>query len=307
MVRIGRLTGWLALCGLSAWGCSTPTHEAGSDALWSIERWKAEGTGAVLIDVRKEADYAAGHLPGAHQVWRNDIESPDYPYGGMAASAERMREVLDSLGVQTGQQVVVYDGVGGCDAARFWWLLQLYGHDAVALMDGGPKAWVHGGDALDTAEPPVPKRSGFAFASAPEPNLLATVADVQSAAAQGITLVDTRTADEHTGRRMKRGAVRAGRIPQSAHYNWGNAVDLNGISTLKSVADVRWDLQQAGIDLNAPLITYCHTGVRSAHTTFVLRELIGIEEVANYDGSWTEWSHMDELPIVADQPVNPAL
>lgn len=298
----------MAVVALGIGGCATsPAPEAGSDALWSIERWKAEGAGAVLIDVRKDADYASGHLPGARQIWRNDIESTAYPYGGMAADAERMQAVMDSLGVRPGQRIVVYDGVGGCDAARLWWLLQVYGHDEVVLLDGGPKAWLHGGDALETSLPEAPARSGFQFTSAPEPELLATVTDVQAAAANGVTLIDTRTSDEHSGRRMKRGAVRAGRIPQSVHYNWGNAVDLNGISTMKSVNDLRWDLEQAGVDVNAPLITYCHTGVRSAHTTFVLRELLGATNVSNYDGSWTEWSHLEHLPLVADQPVNPAL
>lgn len=289
--------------------CSAPVAEQRGhpDSLWSIERWKAEGTTAVLIDVSRDAAYAEGHLPGAHQIWRTDIESTDFDYGGMAASQARMAALMDSLGVAPGQQIVIYDGVGGCDAARLWWLLKLYGHPQVALLDGGARTWTLGGDALSTESPAPGPRSGFRFVGVPDASLLAGVDDVRNAASQGVVLLDTRTDDEHTGRRMKSGAVRAGRIPQSLHYNWGNAVDLNGTGCIKSLADLEWDLRTAGIEFDAPIITYCHTGVRSAHTTFVLRELLGYEHVANYDGSWTEWSHFKDLPIVADQPVNPAL
>ncbi len=308
MVRTRRLIG-AAFAALLWVGCSEPVeeHRGNPDSLWSIERWKAEGASAVLIDVSRDASYAEGHLPGAHQLWRTDIESTEYPYSGMAASREHLISLMDSMGVAPGQQVVIYDGVGGCDAARLWWLLKLYGHPKVALLDGGARAWTLGGDAL-SVQPPVPGASaGFQFVGEPDASLLASVEDVRNAALEGVVLLDTRTDDEHTGRRMKSGAVRAGRIPQSLHYNWGNAVDLNGSGCMKSVADLEWDLTAVGVQFDAPIITYCHTGVRSAHTTFVLRELLGYERVANYDGSWTEWSHFDDLPIAADQPVNPAL
>lgn len=257
--------------------------------------------------MRRDADYVEGHLPGARQLWRDDVESADYPYGGMVASRERVAEVLDSLGIQPGQNVVIYDGVGGCDAARLWWVMRLYGHEEVALLDGGPQAWQHSGSALETTLPEPAARGRFSFAHEPDMTLLATLDDVQHAVQRGVKLVDTRTDDEFSGRRQKNGAARAGRIPESAHFNWGNAVDLNGLGTMKSVQDLKWDLQQAGVDFERPVITYCHTGVRSAHTTFVLREVLGFDRVANYDGSWTEWSHFEELPLVVDQPLNPAL
>lgn len=308
MVRARRLIG-AAFAALMLVGCSEPVaeHAGNPDSLWTIERWKAEGTSAVLIDVSRDAAYAEGHLPGAHQLWRTDIESTEYPYSGMAASRAQLSFLMDSLGVAPGQQVVIYDGVGGCDAARLWWLLRLYGHPQVALLDGGARAWTLGGDALSVVTPVPGAPVGFEFVGEPDASLLANVEDVRNAAAQGVVLLDTRTDDEYTGRRMKSGAVRAGRIPQSLHYNWGNAVDLTGSGCMKSVADLKWDLTSAGVQPDAQIITYCHTGVRSAHTTFVLRELLGYEHVSNYDGSWTQWSHFEELPIVADQPVNPAL
>ena len=310
MVRARRLIPLLFVASVALSSCdSAPVAEpAGpSNSLWSIERWKAEGHDAVLVDVSRDAQYAEGHLPGAHQIWRTDIESTEYPFGGMAASREVVAELLDSLGVKTGQQVVVYDGVGGCDAARFWWLLNLHGHPQVALLDGGARAWQLGGDSLSKQTPVPSPRTGFAYSSAPDLTLLASASEVREASANGVLVLDTRTDDEFTGRRLKSGAARAGRIPMSIHYNWGNAVDLNGSGCIKSTADLAWDLGQIGVDLNEPIITYCHTGVRSAHTTFVLRELLGARNVRNYDGSWTEWSHLEDLPIVADQPLNPAL
>lgn len=290
-------------------GCAgTNGPDAGQpEALWSVARWKAEGRDAVLIGVCREADYARGHLPGAHRIWRTDIESRDYPYGGMAAPAEAVRALLDSIGLRSGQQVVVYDDVGGCDAARLWWLLRFYGHEQVALLDGGPNTWVQDGEALTTAVPVAGPATGFSFDGVRDLSLLASVEDVQHAAENGVLLLDTRTEDEHTGRRKKPGAARAGRIPNSLHYNWGNAVDLEGSGRIKSTADLAWDLRQAGLDFESPVITYCHTGVRSAHTTFVLREILGFPSASNYDGSWTEWSHLPALPAESDLPLNPAL
>lgn len=310
MVRTGRLILVLVAVAFGL-GCSESAPEqpltVNPESLWSIERWKAEGADAVLIDVRKASDFLEGHLPGARQIWRDDLESTDYPYGGMAASREQLTRLMDSLGVKPGQQVVVYDGVGGCDAARLWWLLSLNGHVPVALLDGGPIAWTAGGNGLETKAPDAPAPSGFHFCCKPKTPLLATMRDVQNAASNGTTLLDTRSDDEYTGRRLKKGAARAGRIPMSLHYDWGNAVDLGGLGTMKSRQDLEWDLKQAGINFESPIITYCHSGVRSAHTTFVLTEVLGFTQVANYDGSWTEWSHMDQLPSASDVPVDSSL
>lgn len=314
MVRTRRLNAWTAVVAASLISCTGPlpdsvvaSVEHKTDALWSIKRWKIEGGQAALIDVRRQEDFKAGHLPGAHQIWRTDMESKAFPYAGMAASKEVMLHLLDSLGIETGQQVVVYDGAGGCNAARLWWLLNLYGHAPVALLDGGPQAWQALGNALEVGQVEAPTPTGFQFCCKPKSNLLATQEDVKNAASNGTLILDTRTDDEYSGRRMKNGATRAGRIPGSLQFNWGNAVNLNDLGTIKSTQDLTWDFQEAGIDFTQPIITYCHTGVRSAHTTFVLRNVLGFNQVSNYDGSWSEWSFSEELPLEADEPVNPEL
>ncbi|MCH2198652.1 MAG: sulfurtransferase [Flavobacteriales bacterium] len=255
----------------------------------------------LLIDMRKPDDFEEGHIPGAHRIWRNHIQSADYDYGGMAADRERMESLLDSLGATAETMVVVYDAKGGCDAARFWWLLKMYGHPDVALLDGGWQAWKQSGKYAETGTPKAPIREGFSFRNEVDRSSYVGLNRLIHATVDStVILVDTRTLDEFTGAFMKKGAVRAGHIPGAIHYDWGNAVEMGQSWMLKPLDDIQHDLTELGITPEKQIITYCHTGVRSAHTTFVLSELLGYENVKNYDGSWTEWSHMDLLPIAMD-------
>ncbi|WP_306642886.1 sulfurtransferase [Sanyastnella coralliicola] len=255
----------------------------------------------LLIDMRRLDEFKEGHIPGAHRIWRNHIQSADYEYGGMAADRERMESLLDSLGATAETMVVVYDAKGGCDAARFWWLLKMYGHPDVALLDGGWQAWRQSGKFAETGIPKAPIREGFSFRNEVDRSSYVGLNGLIRASGDStVLLVDTRTINEFTGAFMKKGAVRAGHIPGAIHYDWGNAVEMGQSWMLKPLEDIQHDLTELGITPEKKIITYCHTGVRSAHTTFVLSELLGYENVKNYDGSWTEWSHMDHLPLAMD-------
>jgi len=270
------------------------------ESLWSMERLAAAGDSLLLIDVRRGEDYATGHIPGARRVWRSDftveVDGGEAlgRYGGMACGPEALAGLVDSLGGVPSGQIVLYDGVGGCDAARVWWLLRLYGHREVALLDGGVPAWLAAGHEIATDAPAPATRRGFRYTAPAHEELLVTLEEVEAARLGGHSIIlDTRSAEEYTGEMHKKGAAKAGRIPGAVHYDWGNAVDMGGVGALKPLKDLVHDLGNLGIRPDTPVITYCHSGVRSAHTAFVLREMLGYKNVRNYDGSWTEYSRIE--------------
>lgn len=254
----------------------------------------------VIVDFRTKEEYDKGHIPGAVRVWRSDIESPDYPYGGMMASATQIETLFSALGIHSKARLVLYDAKGGCDAARLWWILAHYGFRQVHLLNGGIQAWKEIGGGLsysDRRNNPAAFRldsnAGYSMHIDKEELSLLKMDS-------GLVLLDTRTLDEFTGKRQKKGAARAGRIPESIRMDWAEAVDYHGDMKFKSLEELDSLYGELIPAKETPVVTYCHSGVRSAHTTFVLTQLLGYKNVRNYDGSWTEWSHFDELPIKKD-------
>lgn len=301
MVHLRRLVLFFALANLIA--CASPQEEKPQleaplsevpiDELWTIEQAKAAQGEVVFIDVRKEKDFVIKHIPGAKQVWRDDIQSNKYPYGGMAADRETISALFSKLGVESTSQVLLYDAKGGCDAARLWWLLKSYGHEKAALLNGGIQAWEMAGNALE--EGPAADNAPSAFAYTQEENLgmwISLEELLDEIDSGNVLLLDTRSSEEFNGEKQKDGASLAGTIPGSVHYDWGNAVQMSSSWLLKSEADLRHDLEALGVTPDKNIVTFCHTGVRSAHTTFVLRELLNYPHVRNYDGSWTEYSYL---------------
>ena len=270
-----------------------PMSEVPTEELWTIEEAKALQDEVVFIDVRKEKDFVLAHIPGAKQVWRDDIQSNEYPYGGMAADRETISALFSKLGVQSSSQVLLYDAKGGCDAARLWWLLKSYGHEKAALLNGGIQAWEMEGNALEEGLSAENTPSAFAFTKEENRGMWIGVEALLDEMSSGdVLLLDTRTLEEFSGEKQKDGASLAGTIPGSVHYDWGNAVQMSSSWLLKSEADLGHDLEALGVTPDKNIVTFCHTGVRSAHTTFVLRELLHYPNVRNYDGSWTEWSYL---------------
>lgn len=256
----------------------------------------------VAIDVRIVEDYAAGHIPSAHRLWRDDIESTAFPYGGMALEKAALETILSMMGATSQSTFVVYDAIGGCDAARLWWLMRLYGHQRVALLDGGWQAWVELNHPAVQAETPK-IASKFTFTGPVDSSLVITKAQLLAYHGQpNVVLLDTRTLEEFEGSVKKEGAFAAGNIPGSVHFDWGRSVDLDGDAHLRSPQTIKAALAEVGVTQDQTIITYCHSGVRSAHTTLVLRELLGFENVRNYDGSWIEWSYT--LQMSDDAPEN---
>lgn len=254
----------------------------------------------VFIDLRKADEYKMGHIANARSVWRSDIQNTSLPYGGMRAEKETLEELLSSLGVASNHKIIVYDEKGNVDAARLWWMLQLYGHEQSYLFNGGLTGWKEAGYALDTAAPSF-LPSQFEFSDAPKSEWLATKEDVLELQSQANGFIlDTRSEKEFTGEEMKNGAFRAGHIPSAVWIDYCKALYYDGNQEFRNLEELEELYASAGFTKDAPIIVYCQSGVRSAHTTFVLRELLGYTNVKNYDGSWIEWSYYEELPIEID-------
>ena len=273
----------------------TPLIEA---ELLEIEMENKE---VLLIDFRKKEAYEKGHLPNAIHIWRTDIESTVFPYKGMMASKEEIEHLFSKKGIKATHKLIIYDDQGSCNAARLWWVLSSYGFQNMQLLNGGIQSWESIGGSLSTKKVKreltsfrLPRQDGMQLYMDRE--ALKEGLDVQA----NWHILDTRTYEEFSGRRKKNGAEKAGRIKKSAFMDWSNAVNFRGDMKFKSV-----DQLEAIYGKLIPLktdtvITYCHTGVRSAHTTFVLRELLGYKHVLNYDESWVEWSYFKGYPFEKD-------
>ncbi len=243
-----------------------------------------------LIEVSLPTSYAEGHIPTARSTWRPAYSDSTYPYGGMRASREQMETLMGQLGIGSQDTIVVYDEVGSSNALRFWWLLQLYGHEAAVVLNGGKPAWQAEGFPL-SQEPPAISPTPYHFPNEKNEALLATQADVRLAITDSQTiLLDTRSVEEYTGKLHKKSAARPGCIPTSINLDWAYAIHYGEDFRFKPKDGLRQLFEGKGITPDRKIIVYCHSGVRSSHTTFVLRELLGYPHVQNYDGSWIEWS-----------------
>jgi len=269
---------------------------------------------AHLIEVSKPELFGAGHVPGAISLWRPDYEGKGYAYGGMRMSPEEMAELLGKNGIHPGDTLILYDTKGSADALRFWWMLRMYGHEHTFVLNGGKKAWQLDGFSLDTLTKEVPHPVHYHFENAPDlASLIEKEELIKVLKDTNFMLLDTREPEEYQGMPyidkgicypFKKGAFTYGRIPGSVHLNWSDAVDLHGDHRFKSIQDLKYNFEQAGITPEKTIIAYCQSGVRSAHTTFVLTEILGYPNVRNYDGSWIEWSYYalqdTSLPIESD-------
>ena len=253
-----------------------------------------------LIDFRKAADFEQGHIPGAINLWRRDIEDPNHVHAGMMATAQQLETRFSELGIKNNTTLVVYDGNGSCDASRFWWVLKQYGHDDVILLNGGIAAWNTAGYRLDSKPHPLANTTFKLPLNTPRDILSIDQVSLFELLDTEAIIIDARTEEEYTGARMKTGASRAGRIPGSKHLDWQFSVLLDEDHRFKSTEALQQELAFLGTDKHIPIVVYCHSGVRSSHLTFVLTQLMGYTNVKNYDGSWIQWSAMTELPISQD-------
>ena len=255
--------------------------------------------GYKILDFRKREEYDKGHIEGALSIWRTNIEDSTYSYGGMMASPAQIESVFSKMGILSTDTLVIYDDNSLCDAARLWWILQNYEFANVKLVNGGLRSWTSIGGEI-TQELPASSESVFKLASKPSMKYYVSKSEVLTAIDQKNIIIDTRSIDEYAGRIQKNGAAKAGRIPGSTHIDWADAVNLDGDSKFKPIQELNNVYRQLLDKKEDDIIVYCHSGVRSAHTAFVLTQLLGFKKVRNYDGSWTEWSHFNELQFEKD-------
>jgi thiosulfate/3-mercaptopyruvate sulfurtransferase len=270
---------------------------------WVKETLGQHGTKLVEVDVDTKA-YDAGHIPGAIGLnWQTQLQDQ---LTRDILSKSAFEALLGANGIANADTVVLYGDNNNWFAAYAFWLFKLYGHADVRLMNGGRVKWLNEDDkALVTDRTVV--TPGRYIAAEPDLSLRARVHDVLEAVKAGShNLVDVRSADEFTGKilappGLSETAQRAGHIPGAASVPWSTAVGADG--TFKSAEELKQVyFERAHVDAARPTIAYCRIGERSSHTWFVLRYLLGLSNVRNYDGSWTEYGSMIGLPIEREVP-----
>jgi thiosulfate/3-mercaptopyruvate sulfurtransferase len=254
-----------------------------------------------LVVVESDEDvllYEVGHIPGAVKVdWHTELNDPvvrDYVDGaGFAA-------LMNAKGISRDSTVVIYGDKSNWWAAYALWVFTLFGHSDVRLLDGGRDRWIGEGRTLTTEKAPVP-RTDYPIVERDDSVVRAFKEDVL--AHLGKPLIDVRSPEEYTGERTTapaypdEGALRAGHIPTAASVPWSRAANDDGtFRKLDELTAIYRD--EAGLGDADEVIAYCRIGERSSHTWFVLKHLLGIPHVRNYDGSWTEWGSAVRVPIV---------
>lgn len=240
------------------------------------------------------ADYTAGHIPGAVYFDIDAIADRTSGLPHMLPSADAFAHAVGALGIGNNDTVVVYDHSGLFSAARVWWMFRVMGHDAVKILDGGLPKWTREGRALETQTPsPAPQN----FIATLHPELLRDFDAVMGVVANKTAqMVDARSASRFLAQEPEpRAGVRGGHMPGARNVHFRSL--LNGDGTFKSADALRAIFQQAGVDLQKPIVTTCGTGVTAAIVMLALGE-IGAHDVALYDGSWTEWGARPEAPVV---------
>ena len=277
------------------------TEYAHPEALVTTD-WLAENLGtAGLVVLESDEDvllYQTGHIPTAVKIdWfteLNDDTLRDYLDG------EKFAALLSEKGVKRTDTVVIYGDKSNWWASYALWVFKLFGHPDVRLLNGGRDKWIAEGREL-TREIPDVEATEYPVVERNDAPIRAFREDVLKHF--GNPLIDVRSPQEYSGERThmpdypEEGALRGGHIPSAASVPWAKAA--NEDKTFKSLADLKaLYLDEAGLKAGDDVIAYCRIGERSSHTWFVLKYLLGFENVRNYDGSWTEWGSSVAVPIV---------
>jgi thiosulfate/3-mercaptopyruvate sulfurtransferase len=271
------------------------------DADWAEQH--LDDPAIVFVEVDEDTTaYDKGHLRGAVKLdWKTDLQDPvrrDF------VGRQGFEQLLSERGISNDDIVVLYGGNNNWFAAYAYWYFKLYGHRDVRLLDGGRKKWEL--DSRELSDEVVERPQTSYTATEPDTSIRAFRDEV--IAAIGVqNLIDVRSPDEYAGRLMapahlpQEQAQRGGHVPSAVNVPWSKAANDDG--TFRSDDELRRLYAEAGVNLDEDTIAYCRIGERSAHTWFVLHELLGQPNVKNYDGSWTEYGSLVGVPVaLGDKP-----
>ena len=263
---------------------------------WVARHATDTGVRVVEVDVDTTA-YEQGHVPAA-AAWNWTTELCDRLVRDIVPAGQ-LEELLGRTGIDNKTMIVLYGDNNNWFAAWAFWQLKIYGHDDVRIMDGGRKKWLMEGRELSSNVPTFPARTYKT--KAPDLSIRAFLPEVQEALKKtSAALVDVRSPQEFTGEILAPPGLpetcqRGGHIPGARSIPWAKACNDDG--TFKSHEELNALYASQGITRNRPVITYCRIGERSSHTWFALKYLLGMENVKNYDGSWTEWGNLVGAPV----------
>ncbi|HSL64741.1 MAG TPA: sulfurtransferase [Gaiellaceae bacterium] len=267
------------------------------DTAWVAEH--LDDPSVVVAEVDENPDlYDEGHVPGAVQLhWKEDLQDP---IERDLVEKDAFERLMGSRGIGNDTTVVLYGDKNNWFAAYAYWYLKIYGHEDVRILDGGRQKWIDEGRELTTDAPGVTPAT---YSAQERDESIRARRDqvLEWIGAAGRALVDVRSPQEYAGELLappgyeQEGATRGGHIPTAQSIPWAQAVRDDG--TFKSPDELRALYEGKGITADREVTAYCRIGERSAHTWFVLHELLGYERVRNYDGSWTEWGNLVDVPI----------
>ncbi len=271
------------------------------DADWAVAH--LDDPKVVFVEVDEDADaYGVNHIRGAVGLnWRKDLQD------GLrrdVISKEALETLLSAKGISNDDTIVLYGGNNNWFAAYAYWYLKLYGHQDVRLLDGGRKKWELDGRELVSNDTVRPATN---YVAKPQDHSLRAFRDDVLKAIGVAGLVDVRSPDEFAGRLLAPAHLPQevsqvpGHIPTASNIPWSKTANEDG--TFKTNEELAALYEGAGVNLDNDVIAYCRIGERSSHSWFVLKELLGVKNVRNYDGSWTEYGSLVGVPVaLGDEP-----
>ena len=262
---------------------------------WAESNLTAPNTVFVEVDEDTSA-YDKGHIRGAIKIdWKDELQDPvrrDF------IDKVGFEQLLSRKGIANDDLVILYGGNNNWFAAYAYWYFKLYGHGNIKLLDGGRKKWELESRELVTD---VPTRPATNYRAGEQDTAIRAFREEVVDAIGSKGLIDVRSPDEFVGKLLapahlpQEQAQRPGHVPTARNIPWSKAANDDG--TFRSDDELRELYTEAGIDLSRPVIAYCRIGERSSHTWFALHELLGLSDVKNYDGSWTEYGSLVGVPI----------
>lgn len=263
---------------------------------WAAEHLNDEGVRFVEVDVNTRS-YDSGHIPGATGWnWKKELQDQ---LRRTISSKEDFEALLSKSGISNDTAIILYGDNNNWFAAWAYWLLKYYGHEDVRILDGGRKKWEDENREFTTEETKV-EPAEYTIGTLNEKYRAFRDDVAKTLGSQAHGLVDVRSPDEFTGKILAPPGLdelsqRAGHIPGASNIPWSKAVNEDG--TFKSKEELKALYEGQGITPDKEIISYCRIGERSAHSWFVLNELLEYPNVRNYDGSWTEWGNLIDAPI----------